>query len=131
MHRFLPIGFLLLAACASAPPRGSSRTILSATGPLPVAADFECDGGRQTLLLSASAWSEDEDVRLEVQTFVDGALVARCRLFSNAAATHRALVCPAVPLQLAPGRHRIELRPGNDETVTDQEDLFEATLVER
>ena len=128
MKRLLAVAAsALLAGCASVPP-ARALTILSATGPLPVTAGFDVEGPRQTLLLSASAWSDIEGVRLEVQTFVDGALVARSRLFSNGPQTHRALVCPAVPLQLSPGRHRLELRGGNDETVTDGEDLFEAVL---
>ncbi len=83
------------------------------------------------MILSGSAWTDDTDVDLVVDVLVDGALVARGGIFSNAAATHRALVFPAVPLALAAGEHVVEIRAGNDETVSDAQDRYEITLVVR
>lgn len=125
-------GLLALAAagCASSP-SADARTLLSAPGPLPIRTEFSVDSDRQMLWVSGSAFAGADNVRLEIQVLVDGATVASGRVFSNGADTHRTLVFPAVPLSLAPGRHTLELRPGNAETYVDPEDRLEATLVER
>lgn len=121
---------LFLGGCSSMQGR-PAQVVLSVPGPLPVGADFSSTTRPQTLLVAASAYANDDDVRVEIQVFIDAALVGRCRLFSNGALTHRTLVCPSIPLQLPPGRHRLELRAGNDETATHQEDVFEAVVLEQ
>lgn len=121
---------IVLAACTTTR-TGRAVTVLSRTGPLPVRSDFETNSPAQTAFIAASAYAPEAEVRLEVQVLVDGSLVGRCRLYSNGPDEHRALVCPAIALQLAPGRHTLELRAGNDETATDPEDVFEVTLIDR
>lgn len=120
-----------LAGCATQSPSEADRRILSRTGPLPVACDFESGGARQLLSIAGSAWSDDEGVPLVIDVVVDGSIVGQGRLFSNGPATHRALVFPAIPLTLAKGHHTLELRAGNEETTSDPQDFYEVTLTER
>lgn len=127
---------LSAGACAGTSARPADAphpvtSVVSAPGPLPLARAFAVARPAQTLFVSASAYAAQPWVTLEVQVVVDGAVVGRCRLFSNDPMQHRALVCPAIPLSLAPGEHEMSLRAGNDWTATDPNDQFEVTLSER
>jgi hypothetical protein len=82
------------------------------------------------LYLSASAFSQTADQPLDVLVVVDGVVAGHCRIFSNARLTHRALVCPMIPLRVPPGIHVVELRAGNAATASDDQDVYEFTIVE-
>ena len=125
---------VVLPACACVTPRppANAEWILSSRGPLPLHAEFSTASDRQILVVSGSAWArQTTGVRLEVQVLVDGAIAGRGRLLAHTVSMNRALVFPAIPLALAPGGHTIELRAGNEDTATDEEDLFEATVIDR
>jgi hypothetical protein len=97
-------------------------------GPLPVTASFKpVTDGPSCLVVSGSAWSQAANQMIGIQVTLDNAPIGTASIFSNATATHRALVPTYIPLKLAFGDHKVILSalPG---TVTDVNDLFDIVL---
>jgi len=123
------LGAFVCGACTS--PTGPSPPVSgSKNGPLPVQWTFHVAAPYAHLYVGASAFAQSHDQPLEVLVVVDGTVAGRCRIFSNGGLTHRALVCPMIPLRLEPGAHVLELRAGNAATASDGEDVYEFAVVE-
>lgn len=117
---------LLAASCASTPPSGSARVLVSAPGPLPILTRFEAEADWDlVLLVSGSAWSDHGDRRIGVEVLVDEQPVGEACIHSNAARTHLALVSKPLVIPLSAGKHVLELRPLNGDTNADFADRFE------
>ena len=129
MRNALLAAALLCGACTS-PPGPSPPQSGSSSGPLPVHWSFNVTEPVALLYVSASAFSQTADQALDVLVVVDGTVVGHCRLFSNARLTHRALVCPMIRLRVGVGTHSLQLRAGNSATASDDQDVYEFTLIE-
>ena len=106
------------------------QVILSKQGPLPLTINFSavCDAP-VTLEVNGSVWTQTANNMIGIQVAIDNGAVGKAQIFSNTAATHRAVVPAYIPLQLAFGQHSITLSavPGST-TVSDQNDFYTAVL---
>ena len=106
------------------------QVLISQAGPLPLTAAFSSPGDLPMFVeVSGSVWTQTANKMIGIQIEIDGAVVGTAKIFSNAAATHRAVVPLYVPVKLAQGQHKIVLSvsPGTT-TVSDLNDLFSAVL---
>ena len=104
--------------------------VISQEGPLPIKTTFQVENDGPTLiLLSCSAWTQTANVMIEVDLLIDGVEVAWAGLFGNAANQHMALVSLPKPYTFTIGEHTFTLQAANPETVSDQNDFFNVTLL--
>jgi hypothetical protein len=106
------------------------QVLLSKQGPLPITVNFNAlSDAPVTLEVNGSIWTQSANQMIGIQIAVDGAPVGKAQIFSNTAATHRAVVPAYIPLQLKFGQHSLTLavQPGTT-TVSDQNDLYTAVL---
>jgi|SoiMethySBSTD1v2_1073268.scaffolds.fasta_scaffold2638887_1 hypothetical protein len=115
-------------------------TVISHKGALPVVANMTVTAPNQLLLVSGSAFAAAGRAgsMLTMEILVDANVVGTCSIFANVESTHMAFVPAAIPLALNPASNpfAVTLRPGAGfflgagATSTDQNDVFEVTLVE-
>lgn len=92
--------------------------------------------GSQLLLVSGSAWSNSNEVTLEVDISVTSengvaTQVGPMKVYSNGDETHRAFAPLYSPLNLTPGStYTLSLQPAaGGTTITDENDWFNVALV--
>jgi hypothetical protein len=103
--------------------------VIDQKGPLPITTPFQVENDGPTLiLLSCSAWTQTENVMIEVDLLVDGEAVAWAGLFGNATNQHMALVAVPMPYTFSIGEHTFTLQAGPD-TVSDHNDFYYVTLL--
>ncbi len=101
-----------------------------AKGGLPVSASFEAPlDGPACLVLSGSVWSQTVNQMIGVTLELDGKPIGSASIFSNAVATHRAVVPSYIPIILTFGTHKITLIPTTPVTTSDFNDLYDVSLV--
>ena len=106
------------------------QVILSQQGPLPITVNFKAlSDAPVTLEVNGSVWTQTANNMIGIQVAIDNAAVGKAQIFSNTAATHRAVVPAYIPLQLKFGQHSLTLSalPGTT-TVSDQNDFYTAVL---
>lgn len=116
-------------------------TVISRKGALPLVANMTVTAPNQLLLVSGSAFAAAGRAgsMLMMEILVDANVVGTCSIFANTELTHMPLVPAAIPLTLNPASNpfAVTLRPGaggffpgGGATSTDQNDVFEVTLIE-
>lgn len=99
-------------------------------GPLPIQATFMSPGDMPMYLeVSGSVWTQSANQMIGIQVSIDGNVVGTANIFSNANATHRAVVPVYLPVKLGQGSHTLSLSaaPGTS-TVSDANDFYTAAL---
>lgn len=110
--------------------RVAAHTAIDAVGALPVAGQFESDGGGVVLYVSGSAWRSDAAGMVGVDVLVDGASVGTVRAYTNEPSSHKALVAtPFVLPRLPAGAHTVELQ-ALPETSSDSNDPYRVVALE-
>ena len=103
--------------------------IISQVGPLPLKAQFNAPlDGPSLLVVTGSAWSQSNNVLLQMNVQLDGAQIGTAQIFSNGSTTHRAFSTLFVGVNLTFGQHVLTLTPGTD-VVSDANDTFGAYLI--
>ena len=98
-------------------------------GPLPIQATFMAPGDMpMNLEVTGSVWTQTANQMIGIQVAIDGNVVGTANIFSNANATHRAVVPVYIPVKLAQGSHTIALSAAPGGTVSDYNDLYTAVL---
>ena len=99
-------------------------------GPLPIQATFMAPGDMPMYLeVQGSIWTQTANQMIGIQVAVDGNVVGTANIFSNANATHRAVVPVYLPLKLNQGSHTVQLSVApSTTTVSDLNDRFTAVL---
>jgi len=111
-----------------APPRAPLSLNASPKTRKLVTASFKpVTDGPCCLIVSGSVWSQAVNHMIGVQVSLDNAPIGTASIYSNATATHRALVPTYIPLKLAFGNHQVTLSalPG---TLGDLNDLYDIVL---
>jgi len=106
------------------------QVILSQVGPLPLTANFNAPGNTQMYLeINGSVWTQSVDQMIGIAIALDGNAVGTAQIWSNANATHRAVVPAYIAVTLSQGAHTLTLsaNPGST-TVSDYNDLYTAVL---
>ena len=106
------------------------QLILSQVGPLPITATFNAPGNTLMYLeINGSVWTQTANNMIGIAIALDGNAVGTAKIFSNANATHRAVVPAYIAVKLTQGAHKLTLSaiPGST-TVSDLNDLFTAVL---
>ena len=99
-------------------------------GGLPVSKSFDAPmDGPACLMVSGSVWSGTANQMIGVTVELDGAPIGSASIFSNANATHRAMVPSFIPIDLTFGTHKITLIPLNSVTTSDYNDLYDVVLI--
>ncbi len=99
-------------------------------GPLPLTASFKSPtDGPSCLVVSGSVWSQTANQIIGIEVSLDGKPIGLAAIFSNATATHRAVVPTYIPLNLAFGQHQLSLSAATPVTTSDFNDFFDAVLV--
>lgn len=97
-------------------------------GPLPVTASFSPPtDGPAWLIVSGSVWSQAANHMIGIDVSLDNKVIGSASIYSNAPATHRALVPTYIPLKLTFGNHQVTLSAISG-TVSDVNDLFDIVL---
>src|SRR5215213_6236414 len=87
------------------------QMILAQKGPLPINATFQAvTNGPTYLEVNGSVWTQTANNMIGISIEIDGQAVGTAQIFSNANATHRAVVPAYIPLSLAQGSHTIALK---------------------
>ncbi len=106
------------------------QVILSQVGPLPITATFNAPGDEPMYLeINGSVWTQSVDQMIGIAIALDGNAVGTAQIWSNANATHRAVVPAYIAVTLSEGAHTLTLsaNPGTT-TVSDYNDLYTAVL---
>lgn len=110
-----------------------AKEVIDATGPLPLEGTYNkrADG---TLLVSAagSGFSDTGEKKIGMTVWVDGKNVGTAQVYTNEKLSHKAFV-PAFEVvnNASKGPVKIELKPLNPDTKTDQNDFFRVTVEEQ
>jgi hypothetical protein len=106
------------------------QVILSQAGPLPITATFNAPGDEPMYLeINGSVWTQSVNQMIGIAIALDGRAVGTAKIFSNANATHRAVVPAYIPIQLSQGQHTLTLSPSpGSTTVSDYNDFFTAVI---
>jgi hypothetical protein len=107
-----------------------TTVFVNAAGPLPLEKAFQSSGGSFLIFVSGSLWSKSTQL-MQVGIFLDGQQVQTCQQWANPTNTHMSLVPVlfTVPKQIA-GNHVLGLRVLSGNTISDQNDYYNATVVE-
>ncbi len=98
-------------------------------GPLPVKATFNSPSSAPMYLeVTGSVWTTTANQMIGIAVQIDGAAVGTAQLFSNAAATHRAVVPTYIEVKLQQGQHTVTLGPATATTTSDLNDFYTVVL---
>lgn len=99
-------------------------------GPLPVDATFSAVSSAPMYLeVTGSVWTQTANSMTGIQVLMDGTVLGAAQIFSNANATHRAVVAAYFQIQLTQGQHTLTLKPNpGSTTVSDINDFFSAVI---
>src|SRR5260221_3708866 len=105
------------------------QIILSQVGPLPITANFNAPGDSPMYLeINGSVWTQTANNMIGIAIALDGNAVGTAKIYSNANATHRAVVPAYIPIQLGQGQHSLTLSVGTPATVSDSNDFYTAVI---
>ena len=105
------------------------QVILSQAGPLPITATFNAPGDEPMYLeINGSVWTQIPNQVIGIAIALDGRSVGTAHIFSNANATHRAVVPAYIPITLKQGKHTLTLSPSPGATVSDSNDFYTAVI---
>jgi hypothetical protein len=106
----------------------SIQVIIAQAGPLPITATFNAPGDQPMYLeVNGSVWTQSTNQMIGIVVALDGNVVGKAHIFSNANATHRTVVPVYIPVQLTQGQHKLTLSADSN-TVSDYNDLYTALL---
>ena len=98
-------------------------------GPLPLTASFNAPSdGPSCLVVSGSVWTQTANQVIGIEVSLDGKPIGSASIFSNAVATHRAVVPTYIPLKLTFGQHKLVLSAATPVTISDSNDLFDVMI---
>ena len=98
-------------------------------GPFPVQATFNAPSDAPScLVISGSVWTQTANQTIGIQVTLDGKPIGSASIWSNLAATHRAVVPTYIPVKLAFGQHTIVLSAATPGTIADLNDFFDIVL---
>lgn len=105
------------------------QVIISKAGPLPITATFNAPGDAPIyLVVNGSVWTQSPNSMIGIAIQLDGQAVGTAQIFSNASATHRAVVPAYIPIKLRQGQHTLTLSPTAGATVSDLNDFYTAVI---
>jgi len=101
-----------------------------AKGPLPITATFTAPSdGPAAFVLSGSVWGQSANQMIGVTIQLDGTTIGSAQIWSNGAATHRAVVPSYIPVTLTLAAHKVTLVATNANSISDLNDWFNVVLL--
>lgn len=101
------------------------QVIVQQSGPLPITATFQAFGDMPAYIeVNGSVWTQSADQMIGIGINLDNQEVGHARIFSNAKATHRAVVPAYIPVKLSQGQHTLTLFIDTTQTVSDANDFY-------
>jgi len=99
-------------------------------GPLPLSANFNAPSDAPMYLeVTGSVWTQTANSMIGIAIQLDGQVIGTAQIFSNANATHRAVVPTYIKVQLTQGSHTLALSAiSGSTTVSDLNDFYTAVL---
>jgi hypothetical protein len=105
------------------------QVVIQQVGPLPITVNFNAVADSpMTLQVNGSVWSQTANTMIGIGIKLDGKVVGAAQIFSNATATHRAVVPAYIPIQLSQGQHTLSVYGNNAVTVSDYNDFYTAII---
>ncbi|HYN14464.1 MAG TPA: hypothetical protein VES66_01575 [Terriglobales bacterium] len=105
-------------------------SIINQPGPLPIQAQFKAPlDGPALLVVTGSLWASSANVLMQMNVYLDGALVATAQMFSNGSSTHRVLPTMFISLPLSFGPHTLQLALSGSSVTSDLNDFFSAAIL--
>ena len=105
------------------------QVIISKAGPLPITATFNAVGDQPMYLeINGSVWTQTVNKMIGIAIALDGQAVGTAQIYSNAIATHRAVVPAYIPIKLKQGQHKLTLSASPGATVSDINDFYTAVI---
>jgi len=106
----------------------SIQVILAQAGPLPITVAFNAPGDEPMYLeINGSVWTQSVNEMIGIVVELDGTAIGQAQIFSNANATHRAVVPAYMEVTLTEGQHTLILSADTN-TVSDYNDFYTAAL---
>jgi hypothetical protein len=106
---------------------------VNSPGPLPLERAFQSSGGSFLIFTSGSLWSTKVQL-MQLGVFLDGEQVQTCQEWANVENSHMSLVPVLFAVtdknKIIPGNHTLAFRILSGSTVSDQNDYYNATIVE-
>ncbi len=102
-------------------------------GPLPITISFTAPtDGPSCIVVSGSVWTQTANQTIGIEVSLDGQTIGSASIFSNAPATHRAVVPTYIPVTLSvgdpPPPHKLVLSAATPATISDLNDFFDVVL---
>jgi hypothetical protein len=81
-------------------------------------------------VLSGTAWTQNAPCLVGINLLLDGQVIGEAMCFANQSANHQALRSTFIIFDnMTIGEHSIAIGPANTNTVIDQNDYFQVTLI--
>lgn len=109
-----------------------AMVIFDGAGPLPQSATFTAPAdGPVIFVLSGTAWTQSAAVLIGINLSLDGSGIGDAAMcWANQNANHQAMRATFIPFDsLSFGEHTIEITNAYSNTITDQNDYFQVTLL--
>jgi hypothetical protein len=106
----------------------SIQVILAQAGPLPITVSFNAPGDEPMYLeVNGSVWTQSANEVIGIVVELDGSVIGKAQIFSNANATHRAVVPAYIEVTFTEGQYTLTLS-ADVNTVSDYNDFYAAVL---
>jgi hypothetical protein len=106
------------------------QNVINQAGPLPVSGEFSAESDAQMVLFVAgSAWSSSSNSFIGIDVQLDEQSIGMASVYCNESKSHRALIPILLPITVSSGTHTITFNALNGDTVGDDNDYYNATLM--
>lgn len=103
--------------------------IINQAGPLPITVNFDSPGDEPMYLeVNGSVWTQDVNAMIGITIELDGQNIGTAQIYSNANATHRAVVPAYILITLEGQSHSLSLSASPPATVSDSNDFYTAVI---
>ena len=105
------------------------QMVIQQVGPLPITVNFQAPGDSPMILeVNGSVWTQTANSMIGIGVKLDGQVIGAAQIYSNGAATHRAVVPAFIPIKLSQGQHTLSLYANTASTVSDFNDFYTAGI---
>lgn len=111
--------------------------VINQSGPLPIKVSVSPEAtGPATLVVAGSVWTQKQNALIGIAVSFEGRVIGEAKIWSNAPATHRAVVTQHLMVDLdkdwsggQPAAYEVSLTAMNGDTIGDKNDYYSVTLV--
>ena len=108
-----------------------AQVVLDQPGPLPITKTFQYNAqGPGMVYVSGTAWTaQPAPMVIGLEVFIDGKSIATLQVMTNESESHKTLISAFFPIDLDYGSHEMLVYVFGASTVTDQNDMFNVSIL--